>query len=115
MLHIHNSKAHHGDAFIVGNEKALLALKEALTKLLDGKGLKSCSGARVESVGAFTGDGEGFSTFLILQNREEAFDVLQLPYTLDYAIDDRDLAVTPAEHIKDVYRMAYEKALKEMI
>jgi hypothetical protein len=77
-LHLYAQAQWHDDAYLVGNRGGLTALRDALTRLLDGSASK-------ETVLAYTNDGEGYDLTVHLVT-PEVFGALTVPYTDPIAI-----------------------------
>ncbi len=77
-LHLYAQSQWHDEAYIVGNRAALTALRDALTRLLDGA-------ASTETLPAYTNDGEGYDLLVRLAD-QRIFDALTVPYTDPIAI-----------------------------
>ena len=72
-LHLYPQYHEHDHASIVGTREALTALRDALTRVLDGP-LSS------DFVRAFPEDGEGFSLVLLRTEDPKVWEALDLPY-----------------------------------
>lgn len=73
LLHIYAQFFEHQEAYILGNETALLALRDALNQILSGQ-------KDVTTAECFTNDGEGYLTFVKLC-KESELNEANLPYT----------------------------------
>lgn len=87
-LHIYGQGAWHDDAFIIGDTKALLMLRDAIDEALSESAIST-----TEDV--FVSDGEGYSVRVMCCNIETFWDILQVPYTDDIARDKRESVLTP--------------------
>lgn len=75
LAHIYAQSYHHGEAVIVANKSALLAIKEAIEKSLE-------NGS--EYVELFPKDGEGYDLHIICDDSDwqgESWQNRPLPYT----------------------------------
>lgn len=86
MLHIHSPSWHHDAAYVVGTEGDLKGLRDLIDKVLANK---SKLGGEF-----FTQDGEGFTTHVIMVKDCEEVEH-KLPYTHEFAKDNRENAVHP--------------------
>lgn len=77
-LHLYAQSQWHDDAYLVGNRPALTALRDALTRLLDGS-------ASTETLLVYANDGEGYDLLARLVD-QPVFDALTAPYTDSIAI-----------------------------
>lgn len=82
IIHIYAQYAHHTEAFIMGNEKALLALKSAIVTALTSPKNKS-------TLDVYCNDGEGYTIGIKLV---EDTNILPAPYTAYYAQDKEGTA-----------------------
>ena len=73
-LHIYGQQSEHDDVTIIGDAKALTALKEAIELALQDK--------KVRVSHFFTNDGEGYSVNII---KKSDLSDMPVPYTADYA------------------------------
>ena len=76
-LHVYAPYMPHHESFIVGNKKALLALRDMIDEALQ-------EGAAEQD---FTSsDGEGYQAFVLQVSEDEAttFEALEMPYTMQY-------------------------------
>ena len=82
IVHIYAQYAHHMDAFVIGNEEGLIALRDAINEAIYPGKVKS-------EVEVFCNDGEGYTIYVKVV--PEIFhgdtDKLPVPYTADYAQD----------------------------
>lgn len=79
-LHIYSQIAQHSDAYISGDREALLRLRKLIDLALQDS---------AEGMNFFTNDGEGYSTYVYCLPNDE-MDKLSVPYTAEFAKDDRD-------------------------
>lgn len=96
-LHLYAQDSWHMEAFIVGNQEGLIALRDAIDEALQSK-----KGQAVAH--AFPTDGEGYEAHIICigEDEEEKFHHLQLPYTGksfkgDIVFDDEEVNIYPPE------------------
>jgi hypothetical protein len=77
-LHIYAQPYNHSDAWIVGDTEALIALRDALNKLIDPPlfGDKDT----LAGVKSFCNDGEGYTTLILKVEDDIVWDQLTLPY-----------------------------------
>lgn len=104
LLHIYGQGAWHEGAYIVGNVEALVALRDALNKLLatDGIGLMNLQDGYIGKVELehWVNDGEGYLLHIILLNGDwqtEKWVKLITPYTEDIASDNNRVTIKPWE------------------
>lgn len=83
-IHIYSQQAHHDDAYIVCTKEGLRALRV----MLDVADVKGAATSPMMCT-----DGEGYDLHIIVTERED----IALPYTEDYAKEDRKKAVWPWE------------------
>lgn len=86
ILHIYAQAFEHGEAFIVGTEESLLALRGAIDQAL---------AANIGECDNFVSDGEGYSTYVIKVVKDEA-ETLGRPYA---EIVHRDMDCRQPEHV----------------
>ena len=93
LLHIYGQEAWHDDVYLVGNRAGLSALKTAIEEALAiGKGQTPEKGQ------VFVSDGEGYSVKVLCNDEDwqgEFWGTLAVPYTEDFARDNRENAVGP--------------------
>jgi len=92
LLHIYGQRAHHDDAFIVGNRNALIQVKKAIEKALSRE--EGAEGIIAVSVN----DGEGYDLEIIMDNSDwikGRWSKRAVPYTADYAVEKREDAIYP--------------------
>lgn len=104
LLHVYGQGAWHEDAFIVGNVEALVALRDALNKLLDADGIGFVNlpdgyigNAELEF---WVNDGEGYPLHVTLLNgdwKTEKWVKLITPYTAEVANDNNRVNIKPWE------------------
>jgi hypothetical protein len=75
LLHVYGPQFWHDNVYIVGNEDALGALRDALTAVID-SGRGACL--------SFASDGEGFAA-VVLKADQEQIDKLAMPYSDEVA------------------------------
>lgn len=79
-IHVYSHVAQHEEVFIVGTQKSLEALKNAITLSLDpGRKDPGC-------VEAATCDGEGYD-LVVIKVDDQKFEQLELPYPLPGLVD----------------------------
>jgi len=89
LLHVYEHYAHHDDVWLVGNVDGLLALRNAIDRVLNTPDKAACA----EVMAA---DGEGYAVQVICEDtpwQGERWPHLFLPYTAVYA-RDRETALT---------------------
>lgn len=74
-LHIYGQQSWHGDAYIIGNEQALLALRNGIDKALS-----EAKNAHTQ----FAADGEGYNVFVVCTN-DGQINKMMLPYVVEEA------------------------------
>jgi hypothetical protein len=72
-LHVYAQPQQHEEAWIVGDLKALTALRDALSRVIDGK---QASGAK-----SFCEDGEGYTAVVLCVEDPKIWEKMALPYT----------------------------------
>lgn len=87
-LNVYPQHVWHDDVYIVGNRAALELLAEAVQKALDG-GRGQCL--------SFANDGEGYDVHIVRLEGEETWDRMAVPYTADYAEENRPDALWPCK------------------
>lgn len=86
MVHVYGQAAWHDTVYIVANAAGLKALKSAAERaLFQGSG----------EVRAFAADGEGYDMVIIRLDGDEEWLRLALPYSEDFAAENRGEAVWP--------------------
>ena len=81
ILHLYAQYAHHMDAFIMGNEEGLIALRDAINEAIYPGKIKS-------EVEVFCNDGEGYTIYVkVVSDIFHTNTKLPVPYTADYAQD----------------------------
>lgn len=80
IAHIYGQHSFHMEAIILGNEKGLIALRDAINEAIF-PGKESSSEAEV-----YVNDGEGYTAYVKMVNDTD-IDNLPVPYTADYAQD----------------------------
>ena len=94
VLHVYSQPGFHSDVIMVGNDRGLRALYEALGELLK-------KGNSVEISEVFVTDGEGYDVIVVKENKEENLTNLVAPYTEEYAMDNRFNAVSPFDILNE--------------
>ncbi|MEW4100604.1 hypothetical protein Q0N85_16145 [Bacillus altitudinis] len=89
LCNIYAQQTHHFEAFILGNKKGLIELRNAIDRALE-------TGSSVAHV--FPSDYEGYETYIALVNDEQRFEKLITPYVEEYMQEDD--AVDPIDIIK---------------
>ncbi|MGP3739995.1 hypothetical protein [Bacillus altitudinis] len=89
LCNIYAQQTHHFEAFILGNKKGLIELRNAIDRALE-------TGSSVAHV--FPSDYEGYETYIALVNDEQSFEKLITPYVEEYIQEDD--AVDPIDIIK---------------
>lgn len=88
-LHVYAQLWHHCEAFLVGERRSLQALAHAIELALDHHQNQTTHGF-------FTADGEGFDVIVRqLPAGNDLWQQLALPYTEDYAREQRPDAIWP--------------------
>ncbi|GLJ01878.1 hypothetical protein [Bacillus sp. YKCMOAS1] len=90
LCNIYAQQTHHFEAFILGNRKGLLELRNAIDKALE----TGCSTSTL-----FPSDYEGYDVYVALVEEEQRFKKLTTPYVEEYAQEED--AVDPIEIIKE--------------
>jgi hypothetical protein len=98
LLHIFGPEAHHDESFIAGNREALVALRNAVELAL-------ISG--VSTLSGYVNDGEGFELYVMCASDKE-MDNLAVPYSTDYARENREEATYPHA----LYKLLKARAVK---
>ena len=82
IIHLYAQYAHHMDAFVLGNEKGLLALRDVINEAVYPGKIKS-------KVDVFCNDGEGYTIYVKVVPGvfHASTNDLPVPYTADYAQD----------------------------
>jgi hypothetical protein len=96
ILHIFAQPMCHSDAYICGDQEALIKLRDALTLVIDGNETKIVAAA----VRSMTNDGEDFDLFIVKTDMEE----MMLPYTDESFFKASCTRPHPFEFIKKDYR-----------
>lgn len=82
IVHLYAQYAHHMEAYIMGDEQGLIALRDAINEAI-------CPGKIKSEVEVFCNDGEGYTIYVKLV--PDVFHAntnrLPVPYTADYAQD----------------------------
>ncbi len=89
LLHVYEHYAHHDDVWVVGNVDGLLALRNAIDKVLNSTG-------KVANAEVMASDGEGYDVQVVCEEspwQGERWGNLFLPYTAEYA-RDRETSLT---------------------
>ncbi len=89
LLHIYGQQAWHDNVYIVGNQVALMRLRNTINAVLGGPSL-----AKTE---AFASDGEGFGIHVICNEDAETWNKLRVPYMAEYSRDGRATTIEPQE------------------
>jgi len=92
-LHVYPQEHNHDDAWLVGDRVSLTALRDALTRLLDG------GGPTAASIQTFCEDGEGYTLIVMHEETGEAWQRLCLPYAR--MEDQRDGSTHPWSEVDD--------------
>ncbi len=93
VLHIHAQTEWHEPAFVVGNRLGLTALRDAIDRALN-RGDARCE--------VMPQDGECFDLFVIMDDADwqsSSWDRAALPYTAEYAMEQRTDAVWPLQRV----------------
>ena len=90
VVHIHAQHSHHMEAVVLGNEKGLIALRDAINEAI-------YPGKEKAEVEVFCNDGEGYTIYVKMIN-DNKIDNLPVPYTADHAQDKT--GVKPASFLK---------------
>ena len=93
-LHIWGQASEHDDATIIGSEKALKALRDAIDAAIE----RTVAGAGT----VFAGDGEGYYVTVVCLDAPRVWRRLAVPYTAEYSQETRDGALWPW-HIIQAY------------
>lgn len=93
-LHIWGQASEHDDVTIIGSEKALKALRDAIDAAIE----RTVAGAGT----VFAADGEGYYATVICLNAPHVWRRLAVPYTDECSQETRDGALWPW-HIIQVY------------
>ncbi|MGE5593063.1 MAG: hypothetical protein ACM3X3_05220 [Betaproteobacteria bacterium] len=88
-LHVYGQEQWHDDVQIIGNKRALQALRDAVNAVLQ----EHKEEASMDTV--FTGDGEGYRVTVIRLDDERTWPTLAVPYTDEFARETREGAVWP--------------------
>lgn len=88
-LHVYAQPWEHGESWIVGERKALEALRDAIDSALRDGAVPGTSAAT-----GYASDGEGYRVLVMRVDGEVWRDMLR-PYTEDSARDNRDDATHP--------------------
>lgn len=81
ILHLYAQYAHHADAFIMGNEEGLIALRDAINEAI-------YPGKTKSEVEVYCNDGEGYTIYVkVVPEKFHVDTKLPVPYTADYAQD----------------------------
>lgn len=89
LCNIYAQQTHHFEAFILGNKKGLIELRNAIDRALE-------TGSSVAHL--FQSDYEGDETYIALVDDEQRFEKLITPYVEEYIQEDD--AVDPIDIIK---------------
>lgn len=81
-LQIYGQSHEHEAAYVIGDDMALHALRNALNEVLSGQ-------KDVSHVPSFVSDGEGFTTFIKIVHKDEELDTLAYPYYERDSYEDR--------------------------
>ena len=73
ILHIYAQRTQHEDAYIVGDKRSLMALRDAISYAIDKNNTANL-------VGVYTNDGEGYCVKIVICP-EKASEQLSSPYT----------------------------------
>ncbi|WP_249670444.1 hypothetical protein [Bacillus altitudinis] len=90
LCNIYAQQTHHFEAFILGNKKGLIELRNAIDRALE-------TGSSVAHV--FPSDFEGYETYIALVNDEQRFEKLITPYVEEYMQEDD--AIDPIDIIRE--------------
>ena len=81
VLHIYGQHSYHMEAIIMGSEKGLIALRDAINEAI-------FPGKESSEVEVYVNDGEGYTVYIKMIN-DAGIDELPVPYTADFAQDKR--------------------------
>lgn len=84
VIHIFGQHTYHDDVHIIGSKESLIALRDAIDKVVG-------SGKNVEKIKAFVNDGEGFDLEVICCNEESDLSRLVSPYFDEESCDPSGL------------------------
>jgi hypothetical protein len=84
LIHLWPGASFHEDVYIVGNRRGLEKIKARIDSVLNSGG--------PEKTEVMTADGEGYSIHIILAEDDTK---LALPYTEDYAKENRENVIYP--------------------
>lgn len=90
LCNIYAQQTHHFEAFILGNKKGLIELRNAIDRALE-------TGSSVAHL--FPSDYEGYETYIALVNDEQRFEKLITPYVEEYMQEDD--AIDPIDIIRE--------------
>ena len=95
-LHLYPQPYNHADAWMVGDRESLTAIRDAITRVLDGPDAAT-------SVRAFCEDGEGYAFIVMRQEDPEVWRRMLLPYA-ELDVQDPNGTHPSSEVPKAVYR-----------
>jgi len=94
VLHVYSQYSFHDEAVIIGNLKGLKILHETIGKVIE-------NNSHLEFGEGMTNDGEGYDIIVIKEEDEDILNRLAVPYSAEYAAENRENAIDPYDLIKE--------------